>query len=595
MRSGWFEMFDKVKHARWPIGAGIISVLIGSFLWFISPGATVLPLPEKLKAVQYFQADANLRTFWSNLDDAQLARDLDMIRSGGFNAIILMVPWGEFQPSIQPIRYDDRMLRRLHHVIQEAESRGLWVILRMGSHEILPEGVQGGDWWTGAVLTNEEEFAAYRGLFRVIANATRGYPRILYFWSWEDTYLWPQPWYGGLEDNRRAWREWCRSKNASLSFWNARWSEQNQTWEQLEIPDSRKYSGDNKVGDFWAFADSYIIQRAPELARALREGNPNGIIGFEARIDPDDTYHHLDTFRTITDYDFAASWYYPYQGVPLTHVAPLLEAREAVRELALQLQAVAEWGRRPVFFEQIGAALREENLDHQRLFLISATELLLTESLGYGIWAWQDYTLNSVYNPGFELGIDRWHAEGDVLDVDSSSHAFHGQRAVQLRPGGLIRQDMAGYGGRFCSLYARTEQLEKATLLVAIERLQDGRVTDRQERVLQIGPIYEQQVIEWESSSADANGARVTIRLPDDGPSSVVVDLVRCYSMISHLGICDVSGNPRQPLLDELTRVNARGGGSLAWRLRSRWWSLARRLGWMTTRVDTARQPGGQL
>jgi uncharacterized protein YqeY len=232
----------------------------------------------------------------------------------------------------------------------------------------------------------------------------------------------------------------------------------------------------------------------------LREGNPNGIIGFEARIDPDDTYHHLDTFRTIANYDFAASWYYPYQGVPLTHVAPLLEAREAVRELALQLQAVAEWGRRPVFFEQIGAAMREENLDHQRLFLISATELLLTESLGYGIWAWQDYTLNSVYNPGFELGIDRWHAEGDVLDVDRSSHVFHGQRAVQLRPGGLIRQDMAGYGGRFCSLYARAEQLEKATLLVAIERLQDGRVTDRQERVLQISPTYEQQVKQRQDS-----------------------------------------------------------------------------------------------
>ena len=166
------------RLCRWLLTCSPIVFLLG---WFAAPLPQRSPLPEPIRAVQYFQPDANLRTFWNNLDLARLPADFDLLHSGGFNAIILMVPWGEFQTSVQPVAFDEAMFTLLQTVIAVAQRHGLWVILRVGTHELLPRDAQGGDYWAGAVLTNEQEFSAYRALFYRIARETRQYPRMLYF------------------------------------------------------------------------------------------------------------------------------------------------------------------------------------------------------------------------------------------------------------------------------------------------------------------------------------------------------------------------------------------------------------------------------
>lgn len=56
--------------------------------------------PAYLKSVTYF-GDEWVLNFWNSETD-HLEKDLEQIREDGFNSIILVVPWREFQPEMTP-------------------------------------------------------------------------------------------------------------------------------------------------------------------------------------------------------------------------------------------------------------------------------------------------------------------------------------------------------------------------------------------------------------------------------------------------------------------------------------------------------------
>ena len=68
--------------------------------------------------------------FW-NSDLSEVSVDFRTIQEDGFNAIILIVPWGEFQPGVDPIHFNDDAYRRLSMVCSKAHSAGLKVFLRV--------------------------------------------------------------------------------------------------------------------------------------------------------------------------------------------------------------------------------------------------------------------------------------------------------------------------------------------------------------------------------------------------------------------------------------------------------------------------------
>src|ERR1051325_5446061 len=102
-----------------------------------------VPRDFRVKGTYYFQPKAAINNFWTWLDMEQAKADFQQLKQDGFNTIVLLIPWGLFQQSIQPITYNELAFRELDQLISLADSSGLKVILRVGSHEYVPRGAGG--------------------------------------------------------------------------------------------------------------------------------------------------------------------------------------------------------------------------------------------------------------------------------------------------------------------------------------------------------------------------------------------------------------------------------------------------------------------
>ncbi|MEY8339481.1 hypothetical protein AALB16_15930 [Lachnospiraceae bacterium 62-35] len=106
----------------------IVSLLFGLIgPSFVSYGAEK---PSYLKSATYYSDDWVVN-FW-NSESSHMDEELEKIAEDGFNSIILVVPWGEFQPQMLPVRYESYAFDKLNQVMEAAGRHGLWVILRVG-------------------------------------------------------------------------------------------------------------------------------------------------------------------------------------------------------------------------------------------------------------------------------------------------------------------------------------------------------------------------------------------------------------------------------------------------------------------------------
>jgi hypothetical protein len=77
------------------------------------PSAPLSPRTfERLRAVHYF-ADTYPKQFWNSFEPADVDRDFERIKADGFNGIVLVVPWAQFQPSRADGKHDEQMFERL--------------------------------------------------------------------------------------------------------------------------------------------------------------------------------------------------------------------------------------------------------------------------------------------------------------------------------------------------------------------------------------------------------------------------------------------------------------------------------------------------
>ena len=83
-----------------------------------------------LKSATYYSDDWVIN-FW-NSESSHMEEELRQIAEDGFNSIILVVPWREFQPSMSPERYNDYAWEKFDRVMTAAEKQGLKVLLRVG-------------------------------------------------------------------------------------------------------------------------------------------------------------------------------------------------------------------------------------------------------------------------------------------------------------------------------------------------------------------------------------------------------------------------------------------------------------------------------
>jgi len=373
-----------------------------------------------VKSATYF-ADEWPVNFW-NSDTDTLHSDMKKIRSDGFDSIILVVPWREFQPTIDPVSYNEYAFNKLKMIMQVAAAEQLGVYLRIG--------------YTWDFFNDSDDAIEKRfiNVFwdEVTQNAWKQYVSELYncvkkhdnfkgaFLTWEDFPLMGIVY--GDEDLRKQYAEklgyriWLKD-NCSLQDYNSKFFTNHKTYDDIFIPKSTEPS----VKEYYRFSDHLQMSLLEQTQNIF----PN--ISMEVRLDEDlivypdkkeEWFRHTQTYP-CGKADYTAVMY----GIPMGFVnnGEKVTAEQALKktgEILYKLKTQNEG--KPIYVEQFLFADNTPGFSHNAqvkenelsLYLQNVDDVLRLCSAGYGIWTYKNYRVNLIYNPGFYLSQQGWEGIG---------------------------------------------------------------------------------------------------------------------------------------------------------------------------------------
>jgi len=381
----------------------------------------------------------------------RVAADFARLRADGFNAVMLLVSWGDFQPVFDPCcRYDERAFERLEYLLDQARDAGLDVVLRVGyGWTFHPDA---GD--VGARtqrLLNEtgvrDAFAAYAARIGAIARKHANVRATML--SWEDL------WLHGIDP---AGRPDFERFLATLPDGDARRSKPGSG-----LP----AQGGDDAPLFNAYWDWLMMQ---QVFRPLAERLPN--LTYEARIDREPLFKvdaagaksidawigHETTYRP-PGADVISLYWAPFWGA--RNEGEKLDAGQALRLFGRLLDDVHEHsGGLPMFIDQLNIIDNTLGFEHNATLQPAAYAAFAAGALctmrkagvfGYAYWTTDDYAESPLYNPAFAYGLDGWN----LATTDHTPPAQRLQKRtsgdfdLHLLAGDRLTQSIPARRGRF--------------------------------------------------------------------------------------------------------------------------------------------------
>ncbi len=487
------------------------------------------------------------KNFIAGFRREHVAQDFARIRADGFDSVVLLVSWGDFQPGMSPCcTWDERAFERLHFLLDRADEAGLKVILRLGYAWFFhPDAGDVGD-RQHRLVNDPQVRASYQRFLERLAGELQDKPQVvLGFMSWEDQ------WLRKIEETARP--DYL-AYLATLPPDPARGT---------DLPDP--------VADaalFHGFWDWLVIEKLHRPASGLFPG-----LSYEARVDREPRYEtgadgkpvvaewiahegmtRLPPGHALTIY-WAPFWGALNQGEQLT-------AERSLELLGGMLHETGRDGQRRLFLDQFNfvdntpgheqnAVLRPEEIAsflHRSVCVMKAGGVA-----GYALWTGQDYAENPLHNPAFGYGLEGWQLERRAGDAQAALQPLasgdfalalaEGDRLSQLVParrGRLMRAD-DGISDQICleadATAPATLQLQ-AGAGAAVALAFDGR--GRQRACTAIEPVPVQGDLAF--SVMVERGA---LRLRD----------VQLFDHVQYGGMYDLQGNPG-PLHDAVRRMN---------------------------------------
>lgn len=388
--------------------------------------------PDYLKSVTYV-SDAWVINFW-NTESDHMEEELAQIAADGFNSIILVIPWREFQPGTNPISYNDYPFQKLDGVMRAAQQQGLWVELRVsytwdyyGEEESLLR--------IRRLLGDAKLRQAWLDYVKKIYDTVSVYPNYYGgFITWEDfwNYMEDATGFGtgkdSIEEARRIGLQDYLQKHYTLEELNQYYRPLRSFSAYQEVYMPSKQSPAYKL--LFEYYDEYLILLLQEAQQVF----PN--LSMEVRLDVDPVNgmdgevvgaHHFSTFpcgdSTYTSLMYSISMGQINKGEKIT-------AAQALAAADAQLNVVKVHNdNKPIYIDQLlymdateefsyNAQIIEEE---RNTFIISLPEILKKYTNGYAVWSYWNYTNNPVYNSQFALGDRGWTvSRGKVVERDSS-------------------------------------------------------------------------------------------------------------------------------------------------------------------------------
>ncbi len=417
---------------------GLVAALAVTFSSFAAP--------SYLKAATY-SGDTWVINFWSSEMD-HLDEDMAQIAADGFNGIILIVPWREFQP--QAGTFNSYAFEKLDQVMNAAEAHGLWVTMRISYRWDFYNGSDFGEYYL-KLIYDDSTRSVWRSYIERVYQAASAHSNFYGgFLCWED--FWdniPSLLNGAPTEDRIStaeligYQDYLR-EHYTLDEVNAAYQTASiGSYDQVYLPSSMFSPGAQLFYDFYDDVLQELLwigqQVFPDLSMEVRldqdviEGSDGSEIGVV----------HYKTFGCM-DSSYTSLVYSVYMG---QIKGQDISAAQALAQMRDMLDLVRQYNEgKPIFIDQLlymdnteafsyNPQIHPEELPS---FITQLAPILRDYTNGYGVWAYRNYKNSPLYNYGFALGSRGWvfNTLADVVQRNGSS-------ALHLKPYGSVSQRMS--------------------------------------------------------------------------------------------------------------------------------------------------------
>lgn len=458
-----------------------------------------------LRAVTYV-SDAWVVDFW-NTESDHMEEELAQIAADGFNSIILVIPWREFQPNMVPVTYNNYAFDKLNRVMEAARAQGLWVQVRVGyTWDYYAEGSS--QLRFRQMLWDEQVQKAWvdyvKTLYHVLSSYSNFYGGFI---TWEDfwNYIEDAPYMfrtqaASIKEAKQIGFQDFLKEHYSLEEVNDYFGPATPftDYDSIAIPD--RDSPAYKL--FFEFYDCYLIgllERSQQVFPGL---------SMEVRLDVDPVKGpngsdigaiHYQTFP-CGESDYTSLMYSVSMGYGANR---LLTAPEAISMMKEQLDLVKAYnGGKPVFIDQLLYMDETPGFEHnarlypeeRNAYLVGLPDILKQYTNGYAVWTYRNYANNLLYNSQFALGDRGWRV------VNGRVEEREGSRQMKLYSHGSLEQSFAyrniGRIGDDTHVRFIAESQRPVTISVSVgEKKMNVQVQGRQQFDLDFGKQEYTQVV----------------------------------------------------------------------------------------------------
>jgi hypothetical protein len=413
---------------------------------------------EKLVATHYFGRQW-AKNFINAFRRDEVPGDFRRIREDGFNAVVLVISWGDFQPVFQPCcRYDARAFERLRFLLREAKNAGLKVILRVGYSLSFHPDAGSSQWRIQRLMNDPSVRAAYFAFGDSIAAEIADHEQVVMsFGSWEDLFLYH------IEVSATTDYAEFLSTLPPIDPLLAVQKSLEQNGQRFPVNEGASKELFQRYWD-WLLIEKFF---KPMQARL-----PN--YSFEVRVDKEPLpvaggatrwLGHERTF-VLPNAPALTIYWAPFWGA--RNEGERLRASESTALLTHLLESLNKFSDVPLFLDQFNfldntpgfernATIRTEELP---AFLEQAACVLRNKHVrGYALWTGRDYRESPLFNPAFVYGMDGW-----ILIPAKGSHSAletlpAGDFQLRLAAGDTLSQAITDIRGRLLHADQRRDQV----------------------------------------------------------------------------------------------------------------------------------------
>ncbi len=355
--------------------------------------------------------------FWNTFEEDKVESDFEIIKSHGFNTIILILPWSPFQTKIDPITYDQELLNRLSFICSKIKLNNFNLILRVGYL------------WSNST-ENITTFERYRKFFinkklqyswvdyiktieNVVSNFNLNYK---FFLCWEDFYWSVLRCNDNVTfENRLTIAKGCGfqqylSASYSVEELNSIYNVSVDNFNEVPLP----LFNEALFKELHFFFDNIYLLKIISLTKfALKQDD----IVYEHRVDSDlsSIDGSLDSNYSKKHIKVDAIYYHPMIGEKSNKPFSAKEAVDHFTRVVGAFRANSVQRGRP-FIDQLNFHISNPQYPNfgrikpeiHNQFLAGILPTLSSHTSGYGVWGFFDWTNDKVFNGAFELSLKGW-------------------------------------------------------------------------------------------------------------------------------------------------------------------------------------------